>query len=142
LQIGVRGKDVIVLGVEKKSTLKLQDPRTVRKIVKLDNHIVLAFAGLTAGYIELLKCKITYLKILDARVLINKARMECQSYRLSLEDAVSVEYITRYIAGVQQKYTQSGGVRPFGISTLLAGFDIDGTPKVKSSIINIYPKNI
>jgi 20S proteasome subunit alpha 4 len=40
---------VIVLGVEKKSTLKLQDPRTVRKIVKLDNHIVLAYAGLTAG---------------------------------------------------------------------------------------------
>ena len=29
-----------------------------------------------------------------------------------------------------QKYTQSNGRRPFGLSTLLIGFDYDGTPKL------------
>lgn len=109
--VGVKGKDLVVLGCEKRSAMKLQDTRiTPSKIGLIDEHVCLAFAGLNA----------------DARILVDKARVEAQSHRLSVEDPVTVEYITKYVAGVQQRYTQSGGVRPFGISTLIIGFDPNG----------------
>lgn len=38
----------------------------------------------------------------DARVLIDKARIECQSHRLTVEDPVTIDYITRHVAGIQQ----------------------------------------
>ncbi|KAH8310817.1 hypothetical protein KR044_003092, partial [Drosophila immigrans] len=110
--VGVRGADCVVLGVEKKSAGRLQQDRTVRKICALDHHVALAFAGLTA----------------DARILINRAQIECQSHRLNVEDPVSVEYITRYLACIKQRYTQSNGRRPYGLSCLIGGFDADGSP--------------
>lgn len=105
--VGIKGKDCVVLAVEKKTTAALQDPHTIRKILQIDEHIYLTFAGLQA----------------DARVLVDKARLECQSFRFNMEDEPTLEYIARYVAETQQSYTQKGGVRPFGISTFMIGFE-------------------
>lgn len=113
--IGIVGKNnEIVLAIEKKSLPQLQDGRTVRKIVQLDDHLTLTFSGLAA----------------DSRQLINKARTQCQSHRLQYEEPMSVEQCARFVAKYQQEYTHRGGRRPFGLSTLIAGFDKDMTPRL------------
>lgn len=116
----------------------LQDPRTLRKVVTLDKHIALAFAGLNADarvLVDMVRCSWSR-RLLDAHVRLRnppQARVEAQSHRLTLEDAPTVEYMARHIAKLQQQYTQRGGRRPFGLSTLLAGFDADGSPRLWST---------
>lgn len=112
--VGICGQDCVVIGAEKKTIETLQDDRTIKKIFKLDEHIYATFAGLAA----------------DARILMNKAQVECQSYRLNVEDPITVELVARFIAQTQQKYTQKGGARPFGIATLLAGLDKKRIPSL------------
>lgn len=104
--VAIKSKGFAVLAVEKKNIPKLQNPKTTEKLVKLDKHNCLAFAGLNA----------------DARVLVNKTRLECQRYYLNMSEDAPVDYIAKYVAKVQQKFTHRGGVRPFGIATLIVGF--------------------
>lgn len=110
--VGIVGKDCVVVGVEKKAIPKLQVERTIRKIAMLDDHVMMAFAGLTA----------------DARILVDRLRVACQSHRLTVEDPASMEWITRELATLMQSYTQGRGRRPFGLSVVIAGFDLDGSP--------------
>lgn len=63
MQVGVCGKNIVVLGVEKKAVAKLQEDRTVRKIALLDDHVALAFAGVCTICFAVLNisCKLFFL---------------------------------------------------------------------------------
>ena len=62
----------------------------------------------------------------DARVLLDKARKSAQEYKRVYCEEPPTAMLVKEVAGIMQEYTQSGGVRPFGVSLLVAGMDESG----------------
>ncbi|UCD45530.1 MAG: archaeal proteasome endopeptidase complex subunit alpha [Candidatus Bathyarchaeota archaeon] len=108
--VGISSKEGVVLAANETPENRLEDPEYFRKIFQLDEHIGAAIAGLSS----------------DARVLINQSRVFCQSNRLLYDEPVDVEVLTRRVGDQAQVYTQHAGVRPFGVSMIIAGVDNTG----------------
>lgn len=106
--IGVLAKDGVILAGEKKTTSKLLDQsRQWEKLFQIDDHILCAVAGITS----------------DANILINKLRLFAQQHRYQYGEPMPLEQIVTRLCDLKQGYTQWGGLRPFGVSFLFAGFD-------------------
>ncbi|GAH12060.1 unnamed protein product, partial [marine sediment metagenome] len=61
------------------------------------------------------------------RVLIDRARVQAQINLLNYDEKISVKDSTLNICEYKQVFTQNAGVRPFGVSFLIAGIDGNGT---------------
>ncbi|EDS29489.1 proteasome subunit alpha type 2 [Culex quinquefasciatus] len=61
----------------------------------------------------------------DYRLLVKQARKIAQNYFLTYREPIPTSQLVQKIATVMQEYTQSGGVRPFGVSLLICGWDED-----------------
>ncbi|MBI5253978.1 MAG: archaeal proteasome endopeptidase complex subunit alpha [Euryarchaeota archaeon] len=103
--LGIRYKDGVVLAVDKRITSRLIEAVSIEKIFQIDENIGAATSGLVA----------------DARVLVDRARVEAQSNRITYNEPIDVEILAKKICDFKQLYTQHGGVRPFGIALLIAG---------------------
>ncbi|MDV3293268.1 MAG: archaeal proteasome endopeptidase complex subunit alpha [Nitrososphaerales archaeon] len=113
LAVGVRTKKGVVLAVEERGR-KLQSADSGNKMFQIDDHV----GAVGAGYIA------------DARIQVDNARVMAQSNRLIYDEPVDVESIAKRIADMNQQYTQYAGVRPFGVSLIIAGVDENGGPVV------------
>ncbi len=108
--LGIVCPEGVVLGAEEKIESKLQDSSFTWKIFAVDSHIGAAVVGLGS----------------DARILIDQARVYCQSNRLMYDEPIDVEIISKRIGDIKQLYTQHAGVRPFGVSIIFGGIDKTG----------------
>ena len=59
----------------------------------------------------------------DFQAILLKARKDVQIYHSRFQDRITPFILCKSVAEVFQEYTQSGGVRPFGIGMLCAGHD-------------------
>lgn len=107
--IGLVCKDGAIIIAERRKTSPLIDEYTLEKIVKIDEHIGLAFAGLGP----------------DARVLMDIARNDAQVHRLLYDEAIPTETLVKNICNIKHTYTMYAGARPFGVSFLVIGVDDD-----------------
>lgn len=106
--IGVLTKEGVVFGIEKKMISKLlAKVGDSEKVYPIDDHIMCAIAGLTS----------------DANILLQNARKDAQDYLYKYGQPKPVEELVEYICRVKHSYTQVGGLRPFGVSFLFAGWD-------------------
>ena len=109
--LGLKTKEGVILACEKNLNSILVDSTSFSKINNLSKYIAIAYSGLSP----------------DCRVLLKKARKEFQEYKLKfMDDLMPVHSLSREVANVMQEYTQSGGVRPFGVCLLMAGYDREG----------------
>jgi len=106
--IGILAEDGVVLAGEKKTASKLLDQgKQHEKLFQINNQMFCAAAGLTS----------------DANVLLQKMRVSAQQHVFTFGESIPVEQLVTSLADIKQGYTQFGGLRPFGVSFLIAGYD-------------------
>ena len=109
LAIGVLSKEGVIMAVEEKPRT-LQSTDVTQKIFQVDYHIGVA----AAGYIP------------DARVQVDNARFFSQGNRMTYDESVEVATVAKHLADQAHQFTQYGGVRPNGVSMIIAGVDQKG----------------
>jgi len=105
--IGLRGKDGVVLAVEKLITSKLHEPLANKRLFSIDKHIGVAVAGLVS----------------DAKALVEVARQEAVSYRSQFKHNIPLKYLNERVSMYMHAYTLYSAVRPFGCSLILSTYE-------------------
>ncbi len=111
--IGMACKDGVLLVTDKRIVDKLVVPEAIEKIWQVDDHMIATGAGIVS----------------DARILIERAQERATGYRATYDSPIDVLNIVKDLCNLKQYCTQSGGLRPFGVSLLIAGVDETG-PKL------------
>ncbi len=111
--IGILVNDGVVLLAEKR-VLPLQEPDSVEKISKIEEHVGVATSGFMA----------------DARRLVQQARREAQSYWLTYEEPVPAEALAEHICDLKARFTQAARGRPYGVAMIIGSVDYDNTPRL------------
>lgn len=114
-----------MLAAERKVTSKLLEQDTSAEKLYILNEYALLCEGsrlqLINDYSNMI-CAVAGMTA-DANILINFARQAAQRYLLTYNEDIPCEQLVRRLCDLKQGYTQHGGLRPFGVSFIYAGYD-------------------
>ncbi|MBN2053229.1 archaeal proteasome endopeptidase complex subunit alpha [Candidatus Woesearchaeota archaeon] len=120
--IGMVCKDGVLLVTDKRIVDKLVVPEAIEKIFKIDDHLMATAAGILS----------------DARVLVEQGQVRAQQHRVTYDTPCDAVTIVKHICDIKQMCTQSGGLRPFGVSMLVAGIDEGGKKLFETDPTGIF----
>ncbi len=120
--IGMVCKDGVLLVTDKRIVDKLVVPEAIEKIFKVDDHIMATAAGI----------------ISDARVLVEQGQVRAQQHRVTYDSPIDIVSVVKTVCDLKQLCTQSGGLRPFGVSLLIAGIDEGGKKLFETDPTGIF----
>ena len=112
--IGIVCKDGVLLVADKRVASKLMVAEAIEKTFRVDDHIAATASGI----------------IPDARVLVDRAQLKAQQHMVTYNSKIDLLTVVKDICDLKQICTQSAGLRPFGVSILVAGVEEDGTAKL------------
>ncbi|RMD58460.1 archaeal proteasome endopeptidase complex subunit alpha [Candidatus Woesearchaeota archaeon] len=120
--IGLVCSDGVLLVADKRIVDPLIVPEGVEKIFQIDDHIAATLSGIVS----------------DARVLVERAQLKAQQHRVTYDSPIDTITVVKDVCSLKQVCTQSGGLRPFGVSLLFAGVDRDGPKLYQTDPIGIF----
>ena len=112
--IGIRAKNGIVIAAEKKLPTILIDETSIHKVDNLCEYLGVTYSGIGP----------------DFNTVLMKSRKDVQKYHAKYMDKITPFMVCKNVAELFQEYTQSGGVRPFGIGMIVGGWDETTGPQI------------
>ena len=105
--LGIVTKEGVVFIGDRKITSNLLVKDSFKKVFEVDDHLGITGAGAMS----------------DGRRLIEESQNIAQKHRVNYQNPMDTISLVKDIANIQQHFSQSGGLRPFGVALLVGGYE-------------------
>lgn len=105
--VGIKAKDGVVIACEAKPVSTLVEKRGNFKVQKINDKVGMVYSGNSPDYL----------------LILQEVRKASTKYATRLGVDMPTREVVKSAAKIMQQYTQMGGVRPFGVSLLIIGYE-------------------
>ena len=105
--LAITTKEGVVFIGDRKIASKLLISNSFKKVFEVDSHILVSGSGVMS----------------DGRRLIEQSQVTAQEHKVKFQNPIDILNLVKEVANIQQYYSQTGGLRPFGVNLLIGGIE-------------------